>query len=284
MKSNTNGIAKQNTPAPIDRRSFIEQVILALGVAPLGCTFLASTAAAASAQAGSSGKIESADVTYPGDGATLKGYLSRPKGKGPFPGVIIVHKNLGLEEQFKDVSRQLATQGFAALAVDLLSRQGGTSAFSTPEDKENAYRNVKDDGAVRDIDFAYAYMDSNSAVKKDDIAVMGFAPGGKQSFLYATTNPKLKAAIIYYSSAPADDKLSQIQCPVLELVGDKDKRFGPAVPVTKEKMTKLGKTYEFKIYPGVDHDFFDTASPNYNEAAANQSWVVVLEFLKKNLG
>ena len=100
-------------------------------------------------------------------------------------------------------------------------------------------------------------MDSNSAVKKDDIGIIGFAIGGHNSFLYVTTNPKLKAAVIYYGSAPPDDKLARIQCPVLEIVGDKDARFAPAVPVLQEKMKELGKSYEWKIYPGADHDFFD---------------------------
>lgn len=285
MDSHMERTVRQNNSGHIDRRLFIERLIVALGLCPLGFRLLERGAlAAAPAQSESSANIESADVTYPGDGATLQGYLSRPKGKRPFPGVIIVHKNLGLEEQFRDVSRRLASHGYAALAIDLLSRQGGTSAFTTPPDAEKAYQNVKDDAAVRDFDSAYRYMDSNSIVKKDDIAIMGFAPGGKQTFLYAAMNPKLKAAVIYYGSAPSDDKLAGIQCPVLELVGDKDKRFAPAVPDLQEKMSKLGKSYEAKIYPGADHDFFDTASPNYNEAAAKESWTVVLGFLKKNLG
>ena len=178
----------------------------------------------------------------------------------------------------------MASAGYAALAVDLLSRQGGTSAFTTKEEVTKAYQNVKDDGALSDLDAAYRYMDSNSAVKKGDIAIMGFAPGGQKSFLYATTNPKLKAAVIYYSSAPSDDKLAKIQCPVLELVGDKDKRFAPAVPVIQEKMKQLGKSYESQIYPGADHDFFDKANENYNGEVSKESWAVVLDFLKRNLG
>jgi carboxymethylenebutenolidase len=278
MDSQIKRMAKENNSAHMNRRLFIERFIVAFGLSPLSFRLLESSGlAAAPAQSASSASIDSADVKYPGDDATLQGYLSRPKGKGPFSGVIIVHKNLGLEEQFRDVSRRLASQGYAALAVDLLSRQGGTSAFTTPQDAEKAYQNVKDIGALSDLDSAYRYMDSNSTVKKDDIAIMGFAPGGQKSFLYATTNPKLKAVVIYYGSAPPDDKLAQIPCPVLELVGDKDKRFAPAVPVIQEKMSKLGKTYESKIYPEADHDFFDTASPNYNEAAAKESWTVVLD-------
>jgi carboxymethylenebutenolidase len=112
---------------------------------------------------------------------------------------------------------------------------------------------------------------------------MAFEEGGQKALLWATTNPKLKAAVIYYGSAPPDDKLAQIQCPVIEFVGDKDARIAPVVPVLQEKMKQLGKSFESKTYPGVDHGFFDETGERYNEAAASDSWTLVLDFLKRNL-
>jgi carboxymethylenebutenolidase len=265
-----------------NRRMFIERFVLALGSYPLALGLLGGSTLAA-AQTGSD-KSQSGNVKYPGDGVTLEGYLSRPKGKGPFPAVIIVHHNRGLIEHFLDVSRRLASQGYAALAVDLLSRQGGTAAFATPEAVTKAFQKENDDALISDLNAAYQYLNSDSAVRKNDIAIMGFAAGAQKTFLYVTTNPKLKAAIIYYGSAPPDDKLARIECPVLEIVGDKDARFAPAVPVLQEKMKELGKSYEWKIYPGADHDFFEDSDERYNEAAAKESWSVVLEFLKRNLG
>jgi carboxymethylenebutenolidase len=284
MHSLTENTARRDKSGHINRRLFIERFVLALGIYPVGLRLLGSSGLAAAPAQSGSGNIESADVKYPGDGATLQGYLSRPKGKGPFPGVIIVHHNLGLVEHFRGVSRRLASQGYAALAVDLLSRQGGTGAFATADTATKAFQNVKNEGVISDLDAAYQYLDSNSVVKKDDIAIMGFAAGAQKTFLYVTTNPKLKAAVIYYGSAPPDDQLARIQCPVLEIVGDKDTRFAPAVPVIQEKMKQLGKSYEWKIYPGADHDFFDDTDERYNEAAAKESWTVVLDFLKRNLG
>jgi carboxymethylenebutenolidase len=273
---------ERDRPECFHRRLFIEWFALALGSYPPALGLLGRSTLAA-AQTGSD-NIQSGTVKYPGDGVTLEGYLSRPKGKGPFPAVIIVHHNRGLIEHFLDVSRRLASQGYAALAVDLLSRQGGTAAFATPDAATKAFQKENDDALISDLNAAYQYLNSNSAVKNNDIAIMGFAAGGQKTFLYVTTNPKLKAAIIYYGSAPPDDKLARIQCPVLEIVGDKDARFAPAVPVLQEKMKELGKSYEWKIYPGVDHDFFEDSDERYNEAAAKESWAVVLEFLKRNLG
>jgi carboxymethylenebutenolidase len=266
----------------LNRRLFIQRFVLVLGIYPQAIRLLGQSALGAG-QLGSD-NIESADLKYPGDGATLHGYLSRPKEKGPFPGVIIVHHNGGFTEHFRGVARRLASQGYSALAVDLLSRQGGTGAFATSDAITKAFQKVKDEVMISDLDAAYQYMNSNSVVKKDDIAIMGFAAGAQKAFLYVTTNPKLKAAVIYYGSAPPDDKLARIQCPVLEIVGDKDPRFAPAIPVVQEKMKQLGKSYEWKEYPGADHNFFDDTDERYNEAAAKESWTVVLEFLKRNLG
>lgn len=267
----------------VSRRLFIERFLLAIGIYPAGLTLLGSTAFAAIPAQPASGDLVSADVKYPGDGGDLQAYLSHPKGKGPFPGIILVDRYLNLEDHIRGVARRLASEGYAVLAIDFLSRQGGTAAFTTNEEQRKALRNVTEAEALNDLSASFKYMDSNSIVKKNDIGIMAFEEGGQKSLLYATMNPKLKAAVIYYGSAPPDDKLAQIQCPVLEFVGDKDTRIAPVVPVLQEKMKQLGKSFESKTYPGVDHGFFDETGERYNEAAANDSWTLVLEFLKRNL-
>lgn len=279
----TSTVSRLDRSERVSRRCFIERFLLALGICPVGLNLLGSGVSAAAPSPSVSADVESKDVKYSGDGIMLQGYLSHPKGKGPFPGVIVVDKYLNLVEHGRDVSRRLASAGYAALTADLLSRLGGTSAFATPEAQRKALRSMKNEDELKDLDASYEFMNSNSVVKKDDIAILGFEEGGQRSFLYATANPKLKAAVIYYGTAPSDDKLAQIQCPVLELVGDKDARVAPTVPVAQEKMKQLGKIYESKIYPGVDHAFFDETGERYNEAAARESWVVVLDFLKRNL-
>ena len=284
MDSLTENIAGQEKLAKLNRRSFIERFVLALGVCPVSLSLLGRGALAATPAQSVLDNIESTAVNYPGDGSELQAYLSHPKGKGPFPGVILIDRYLNLEDHIRGVSRRLASEGYAVLAVDFLSRQGGTSAFAAGDAQRKALRNVTEAEALNDLGASYQYLDSNPVVKKNDIAIMGFEEGGQKGLLYATTNPKLKAAVIYYGSAPSDDKLAQIQCPVLELVGDKDTRIAPTVPVTQEKMKQLGKSYESKIYPGVDHVFFDETGERYNEAATKDSWTLVLGFLKRNLG
>src|SRR6266581_9298064 len=51
----------------------------------------------------------------------LEGYLARPEGDGPFPGIVVIHEIFGLNENMKDISRRFAAQGYVALAVDLFA-------------------------------------------------------------------------------------------------------------------------------------------------------------------
>ena len=272
----------------INRRVFFERLIAVVGTYKLAHHFLEQSGLAMSLLSpveADIANIEATAVTYPGQGVTLNGYLTKPKGKGPFSGILLIHENRGLNDHIRDVARRLAGQGYATLAVDMLSRLGGSASFATPDDAVKAFQNVKDDDVIRDLNASYDYLNKNAAVKKDDIAVMGFCWGGQRSFLYATANPKLRAAVVFYGTPPPDDKLAQIQCPVLGNYGEKDSRVTSTVAATIEKMKSLGKSYDPKIYPDAAHAFFNDTNPaSYNEAAAKDAWPRVLAFFKKNLG
>jgi len=218
------------------------------------------------------------------EGATLQGYLSRPSAGGPHPGILLIHENRGLNEHLRDVARRLAAEGFVVLAVDELSRQGGTGSFASPDDAIAAFRNLHDDQVVEDLDAAYRYLHSHSSVRQDQLAVMGFCWGGQRSFLYATVSPDLKAVVVFYGTPPPEDKLLGIQAPVLGNYAENDPRVTSTVAATQAAMERLGKVYDAKIYPGAEHAFFNDSGPRYNEAAAQDAWTRTLAFLKKNLG
>ena len=272
----------------INRRIFFERLIGVVGTYAGALHFLETSGLAMSLlspQESGPANVESTAVKYPAEGLTMEGYLSRPSGTGPFPAVIVVHENRGLNDHIRDVGRRLASQGYTALAADLLSRQGGTASFATPDDANRAFQNIKDDDVTRDLNASYSYLNSNMAVKKDTIAMMGFCWGGQRSFLYAAENPKLKAAVVFYASPPPEGKLAQIQAPVLGNYGEQDTRITSTVSIIQETMNNLGKIYDAKIYPGISHAFFnDTNTQRYNEAAAKDAWERTLAFFKKHLG
>src|SRR6478735_9760904 len=73
-------------------------------------------------------RIKAQYVPYPspgGNSGTMRGYLVQPKGTGPFPAVLVVHENRGLNPYIEDVARRCAVEGFLALAPDGLFPVGG---------------------------------------------------------------------------------------------------------------------------------------------------------------
>ncbi|MBI4460586.1 MAG: dienelactone hydrolase family protein [Acidobacteria bacterium] len=279
-------LAEEYRSGEIDRRVFLERLIVVLGSYPLAHHWLETSGWAMSllSQAESANmNVDAAMVKYPGEGATLEGYFTHPKGSGPFPAVILIHENRGLNEHTRDVARRLAAEGFATLAVDQLSRQGGTASFATPDDANAAFRNVTDDQVVKDLDAAYDYLQSQPVVRRDRIGVMGFCWGGQRSFLYATHNANLRAAVVFYGSAPPEERMRDITAPILGNYGETDERITSQVPAVAEKLKQLGKSYDYKIYPGAPHAFFNDTGDRYNEAAAKDAWPRTLQFLKQHL-
>ena len=73
-------------------------------------------------------RIKATYVTYPSPGGTsgtMRGYLVQPSGQGPFPTVLVIHENRGLNPYIEDVARRAAVEGFLALAPDGLLPVGG---------------------------------------------------------------------------------------------------------------------------------------------------------------
>jgi carboxymethylenebutenolidase len=292
-------LAAEYRSGRITRRACIERLISIVGSAALAQRYLESSGWAGapgslqsdglpqkSGQEAESPGVESCDVIYPAEGATLLGYLSRPQpdqhGK-PFPGLLLIHENLGLSEHIRDVTRRLAAEGYLVLAVDQLSRQGGTASFLSPEDAAGACGNVSDEDVVRDLEAATSYLVSHRLVRPDRIGVMGFGWGGERAFLYAAVNPALKAAVVFYGSPPPEDKLAAVEPPVLGTYAGNDTRVTSTVAAIQAAMQRLGKSFDARIYPAVEHGFFNNTGPHYEEAAAQDAWTRTLTFLKKHL-
>jgi carboxymethylenebutenolidase len=118
---------------------------------------------------------------------------------------------------------------------------------------------------------------------KGKSACIGFCWGGGTSFRYATEQPDLNAAVVYYGTAPSADAMKQIKCPVDAHYGGKDNRISSTVPATESKMKELNKTYTPHIHEGAGHGFLrqQTGSPE-NQKAADEAWPETIKFLTEN--
>jgi carboxymethylenebutenolidase len=225
------------------------------------------------------------DVDLPDSPTKLKSWIVYPERPDKAGVVVVIFDIFGMGDWVRGVTDQLAADGFIAICPDLLS--GLTEAGG---DARGSMGKVTADEQEKRLNAARAYAIAQPSANGKS-ACIGFCWGGTASFLYATKQPKLNAAVVCYGQAPMKgqtidkDMLAKIQCPVLGCYGGSDARITSTVEATKTAMQELNKSYTPNIYEGAGHGFFRNQLPNAaNLKAAQQGWPTAIEFLKKNLG
>jgi len=286
---NKKDLLRQQGREKVSRREFLQKSAIIAGGAvaanALGELLVSAPAFAAQVDANDPALI-SAEVKYPSaDGATAGGYLSRPKGDERRPAVIVIHEWRGQNDHIRDVARRFAKAGYVALAPDLLSRSGGTGAFSSGETATKELYRLGDEMFTKDLSGAVNYLNGQNFVRANKIGVIGFCWGGGKALMFTTRSKDLAASVIYYGSNPPNlDDVKNISAPVLGQYGGADERITAGVPQLEAAMKKYGKSFEYKIYPGAPHGFnSDTTPTSYREDAAKEAWSRTLEFFKKHL-
>jgi len=272
----------------ISRREFIQRAVLLTGSLAAAMSLVDSLlpypARAAQVDSNDSA-LTSSDVKFAADGSAISGYMSRPKGDAKRPAVVVVHEWRGINDHIRDVARRLAKAGYVALVPDLLSRNGGTASFRTPEAATESLLKIDEQTITGDLTAAVNYLKGQNFVRADKIGVIGFCWGGGKALAFTTRNKDLAAAVIYYGDNPRNlEDVKNITAPVLGQYGEADERITSGVPKLQKAMKKYGKSFEYKIYPGAPHAFNNDTNPrSYREKAANEAWTSTLDFLKKHL-
>ncbi len=210
-----------------------------------------------------------------------KGYLARPSAEGEYPGVIMIHEWWGLNDNIKDTARQLASNGYTVLAVDLYNGQvaedSGRARELSGEVRANPGKAVENMMAAAD------YLRENH--NADKMASLGWCFGGGQSLQLALSGEDLDATVIYYGSLTSNEtELSKLNWPVLGVFGEED----TSIPVSSVKefgsaLDKIGVANEIYIYPGVGHAFANPTGMNYAAEETKDAWEKTLAFLNKSL-
>jgi carboxymethylenebutenolidase len=210
-------------------------------------------------------------VTFPGDGATLSGYLARPAGTGAVPIILVCHENRGLTPYIEDVTRRVAKAGYVALAVDLVSRDGGTAAH-TPEAIGPLLGNAPPERNVADFLAGLAYARTQPGVRADRVGMVGFCFGGGMSWRVAAALPELRAAVPFYGMPIDAAAVPAIQAAILAIYAERDDRINAAIPAIEAAMREHGKTFRTIVYPGVQHAFHNDTRERYDANAAAAAW------------
>jgi carboxymethylenebutenolidase len=226
--------------------------------------------------------VQASDVTFPNGSDEIMGYLARPAEDGVYAAVMVCHENRGLTDHIRDVARRFAKEGYVALAVDLLSREGGTAAH----DRDAVPGLLTDAGADRHVsDFVAAaeYLKTLDYVDGERLGMTGYCFGGGITWRVATALPELKAAVPFYGPAPDAAAVPNIQAAVLGVYAEQDERINGGIPALEEALKAAGTTYQINIYPGVNHAFHNDTGQRYVEEQATQAWQDTLAWFEQYL-
>src|SRR5919108_3509378 len=223
-------------------------------------------------------------VQFPGNAGTVRAYVSRPKDGENLGTVIVIHENRGLVDHIKDVARRFAKDGFVAIAVDCMSRLGGSEQYKGGEAAIEAIKGVTGAMVAEDLTSAVSYMKKQNYVN-GKFGVVGYCWGGGQSLNFATKCKDLNAAVVYYGRNPDPlDSVANIPCKVMGNYAADDPNIMPGVEPLKAAMAKAGKSFDVKVYPGAKHAFNNnTNADRYNPEAAKDAWSRTASFFKANL-
>ncbi|MEM7251915.1 MAG: dienelactone hydrolase family protein [Pseudomonadota bacterium] len=229
-------------------------------------------------------RIKATYVDYDSPGGTsgrMRGYLVRPAGDGPFPAVIVIHENRGLNPYVEDVARRAAVEGFLALAPDGLSPVGG---YPGNDDDGKKLQKSLDQTKLKQDMLNSAQLVRTHRDSTGKLGAVGFCwGGGVTNFLAVTMGDQLHAGVPFYGRAAASDDVSNIKAPLMIQSAENDPRINAMWPDFEAALQANGVPYERHLYPDTRHGFHNNSTPRYNEAAANLAWERTIAFWRTHL-
>jgi carboxymethylenebutenolidase len=216
-----------------------------------------------------------------GSSGQMRGYLVQPAGKGPFPAVLVVHENRGLNPYIEDVVRRLAVDGFLALAPDGLAPLGG---YPGNDDDGRTLQAKLDQGKLRTDMLNGARFLKAHPLSSGRLGAVGFCwGGGTVNWLATAMGADLHAAVPYYGAAAETAGVAKIRAPLLVHYAENDERINAMWPAFETALKAAGASYEAHVYPGTQHGFHNDSTPRYQPDAAKRSWDRTVAFFRKHL-
>jgi len=230
-------------------------------------------------------RIKARYVTYPSPGGTsgtMRGYLVQPSGAGPFPAVLVIHENRGLNPYIEDVARRAATERFLALAPDGLFPVGG---YPGNDDDGRTLQAGLDQAKLRtDMVNSARYLKTH-ALSSGKLGATGFCwGGGMTNALAVTLGGDLAAGVPFYGAAAETARVTDIKAPLLIQYAENDERINAMWPAFEGALKAAKVVHEMHIYPGTQHGFHNNSTPRYHEPSAKLAWERTVGWFKKHLG
>ena len=271
-------------PAALTRRGFVVTSLaagFALAVQPVSAETIVTD----------SNGLTVGEVKIPVSDGEIPGYRAMPAEGGPFATILVVQEVFGVHEHIKDICRRLAKAGYFAVAPALYARQADVSQLSNIDDILKVVGKVPEAEVASDLDATVAWAASTGKADTARLGITGFCWGGRQVWLYAEHNPKVKAAVAWYgplqrptnAMMPVNpiDQVAGLQVPVLGLYGGAD----DGIPMDQIKAMQAAlkaadKPSEIVVYPDTPHGFNADYRPSYRPEQAKDGWKRMLAWFK----
>lgn len=267
----------------MDRREFMARCAMIAGGVAMAQALLPRYALAQTISFTDS-RIKANYVTYAspgGNSGQMRGYLVQPAGTGPFPVVLVIHENRGLNPYIEDVARRAAVEGFLALAPDGLFPAGG---YPGNDDDDRSLQSGLDQAKLRTDMLNSAKFLKSHASSNGKLGVTGFCWGGSvTNWLAATLGADMMAGVPFYGAAAETASVPNIKAALLIQYAENDERINAMWPAYETALKAAGVRHEAHIYPGTQHGFHNNSTPRYNEAAAKLAWERTVAHFKKHL-
>jgi carboxymethylenebutenolidase len=186
-------------------------------------------------------------------------------------GVLVIHENRGLNAHISRVASRFAASGWSALAIDLLSEEGGTGAFPGEAEVAAALARIPPERFVEDMKAGVSEL--KRRVRGRRLAAIGFCFGGGMVWrLLASGEPRLAAAAPFYGPFPEGGSLTGSRADVLGVYGGLDSRVNATIPAARAALEAARLKYELVTFSEADHAFFNDTGARFNPHAMAEAW------------
>jgi carboxymethylenebutenolidase len=228
-------------------------------------------------------RIRAEYIEYPSpDGSgTMRGLFAKPEmGSGPWPAVLVIHENRGLNPYIEDVVRRFAAADFVALGPDALTPLGG---YPGNDDEGRQMQSQLDRETMTEDFLAGARYLMGHADSTGRVGAVGFCFGGGMVSTLAVRLPELAAGAPFYGSQPPAEDVPRIQAPLMIHYAGLDERINAGWPAFEAALRANGKTYVMHMYEGANHGFHNDTTPRYDEDAARLAQERTMAFFNEHL-
>ncbi len=210
----------------------------------------------------------------------MQSYLARPEGAGPFPAVVVIHEIFGLNDNIREIARNFAEEGYAALAVDLFYGRNRTLCIM------QAFYGILvrplSNPLLTDLKSSMDFLRAQPAVDAKRIGAVGFCMGGGYALQLAVTDQGMKAASVFYGGNPKPLEVFAKSCPIIGSYPDKDFTTQAARDL-EAALNQYQIPHDIKIYDNTQHSFVSRQRTLFEVEAAKDSWQRMLSFFREHL-